>query len=273
MRASGLSSDWLGEWLSPESSSSYEFTCTHHSEIAEYIDDPANMARMIVESKSNTERLRTLFKRVKWLAPTRLSAPKTIQLRHGDFGEVLAIGLIETTSEFVVPVVKLRYEVESNQSTPGTDIVAFLTDEASERIVGLEFCETKVRASGKYNAKGAAVEAHDQLIVDRELSFADILDFVLQRLDEIDPPWADALEDYLSERGDPGAAYRIVIVIDRKDFTDDILDNLPESAQLCGPLHADIVHCDELRALIAETWTLVEPGLVQDDEAEGAEGD
>jgi hypothetical protein len=238
------------------------FTCTHHEEVEDFVEDAINMAKMIREAKSNTESFQKLFARITWLTPSRLERPKTVQLQHGDFGEALAIGLVEWSTTQLIPVVKLRYQVDKDQSQHGTDIVAFLLDDDAENIADMEFCEVKVRSSGRSNAKGAALEAHKQLTTDRDLCFADILDFIFQRLDESDPTSAAALERYLSRRDDPGGAYRIIVIVDRNDFSEDILDQLPAPPELCEPLHIDIVHCDELKALIAETWELVPPDVI-----------
>ena len=271
MQGSGITSAWLEDWITTTKSEEYPFSCAHHRDIEAYDNAAGSLAQMLRESKSDLARVRKLLQHVRWITPSRLEPPKTIQLRHGDFGEALAIGLIEWSTDYLVPVVKLRFQVDKDQSQHGTDIVAFILDETGTAIEGLDFCEVKVRTS-RSKVKGAAVEAHAQLSEDRGASFADILDFIYQRLDEKNPAWAEALETYLSERDDPEGQNRIVVIVDRDLYTEDLLTSLPQPPDLCEPLHVDVVHCGKLRDLIASTWELVPKDLIAGSDGDGATG-
>ncbi len=261
IRSSGIPAEWLEDWLDAADHTDRPYGYRDYTEVARPEDAPHRRAAMIRHAKCDPARLERLLNRVGWLATSaRLRPPRTVQGRHGDFGEVLAIGLIEVTTSYVVPIIKLRYQMDAEQSLHGTDIVGFLVfgADADRQIDNLEFAEIKVRTSGKSNAKKSALEAHNQLATDRTRMFADTIDFLSQRLDELDQTLSEAFDAYLASRDDgPDGDHRIVIVIDVDDFTDEILDNIPDPPQ-CAPLAVDVVRIAGLADLIAETWLFVE---------------
>jgi hypothetical protein len=125
---------------------------------------------------------------------------------------------------------------------------------APDEIDPLEFTEVKVSTSGKSNARTTALKAHNQLVDDRRAVFADTLEFLSQRLDELDPALSERFDEYLSSRHDgPEGANRIVVIVDADDYTDEILGNLPEPPG-CDPLVVDVVHVGDLAELIAAVW-------------------
>lgn len=258
--SSGVPSAWLPDWLKSTAHTDRPYGYTHRRELARPADLEAQLATMIAHAKCSPERLARLLERVKWLgASSRLAPPKTKQMRHGDFGEVLAVGVIETFVGHSVPVIKLRYQMDRDQSLHGTDIVAFLFDHGdSAELLSLEFVEVKVRASTRANAKSAVVDAHAQLVNDRRGKFTDTLEFLAERLEELSPGLSDAFDRYLASRDDePEGMHRIVLVIDEDHFQEAILDDLPVEDELCLPLDIDIIHVKNLEGLIATVWPLV----------------
>lgn len=251
-----MSAAWLSEWVTGATAYTRGLNVRHFRETARPAQAAELLGQMIREAKCDTARLRRLLERVSWFpASARLAKPKTVQLQHGDFGEVVAMGLIEVSTEFRIPVIKLRTQVDADQSLHGTDIVGFAISESPAlRISDMDFAEVKVRTSGVSNARKVAVEAHKQLIADAALNFTDVLDFVAQRLEERDPQLSLAFDDFLADRNGPDGSHRIVIVIEEDDYSDDILANLADEGDLCEPLEVDVVHVDDLKALIASTW-------------------
>lgn len=258
-RGSGIPASWLKTWLGSVTRSDPKVALRHFHEVTRPDEAAESLAEMIRSSKGDMRRLRRLLERASFLpGSARLRPPKTVQLRHGDFGEVLTIGLIETSTHLRVPVIKLRSQVDADQSLHGTDIVGFaLVEDPELRVIDLDFVEVKVRTSGRSNAKNAAVEAHEQLLEDRRVMFSDVLEFIAQRLEESDPELSRAFDDYLADRDGPDGTNRIVIVIEEDDYHQDILSNLTDRDNLCDPLAVDFVRLDGLADLIRETWELV----------------
>ena len=84
----------------------------------------------------------------------------------------------------LVPVRKLRYQIDPNQTLPGADVVGFVMADESAGIEDLEFVEVKYRTSPPADV---AVGAHDQLADDRESGYATTINFLANRLSESDP--------------------------------------------------------------------------------------
>lgn len=262
---SSIPADWLVEWLGGERLEGGEYTQANYREADRSPAIEMRLAQMIQSAKCAPARLARLLQRVGYLGPSaRLAPPQTIQGRHGDFGEVLAIGLLEALSGEYVPIVKLRYQMDRDQSLHGTDIVAFTLDEPDDgSITSLDFVEVKVSTSTKYNAKAAVLAAHDQLTSDRAKHFTDTLEFLAERLEETHPSLSAEFDNYLASRDDdPGGSNRIVMVIDRDIYEPSVLEDLPSPPDLCTPLHVDVLHVEKLRDLIAEVWPHVSETII-----------
>jgi hypothetical protein len=216
---------------------------------------------MIMDAKSDLSLTQRLLDRAGWTpAGARFRPSARIQVRHGDFGEVLTLGLLREFWGRAVPVVKLRVQTDPEQGLHGTDVVGFvlLHGEAGHTIDTLEFVETKVRIGVDANA---AAEAHTQLRDDIAEGFADTLDFLHQQLGRTDPSLLSAFEDYLADRREgPLGCYRICLIYDSAAWRETVLDALPE--ELVDPLSVDVVMIEGLRELIAAAWASVRPDLL-----------
>ena len=256
--------EWLPCWLQAQESEATGYTVSNFAELGRPADLADKLADMIMHAKCNPVSLRRLLARVGWLkASTRLAPSKRPQGRHGDFGEVLAIGLLQEFAEVHVPIVKLRVQMDSEQSLHGSDVVGFHWEEqgGDRRIVDLEFVEVKCRTTAN---KQQAATAHAQLVADRDLMFADTIEFIAGRLDELGQyDVLDAFESYLASReDDAGGHYRIVLIFDGEVWSGEELNQLPEEGELCAPLSVDVVLVEALRDLIDQTWAAVSPQLL-----------
>jgi len=249
-------SNWLRDWLTAAEVGTEPYSRSDFTEQARPPNIAEQLAVMLMDAKSDLELTKRLLDRLGWTrAGVRLRPSHRIQARHGDFGEVLTLGLLREFWGRTVPVVKLRVQMDPEQSLHGTDLVGFslLPVKIGNVIDTLEFVETKVRV-GVDNR--SAVEAHSQLHDDREKSFADTLDFVHQQLSRIDSDLLSAFEDYLADRRDGElGCYRICLVYDRDAWREEVLGALPE--ELVLPLSVDVVMIEELRSLIDAAWSAV----------------
>jgi hypothetical protein len=252
---------WLRDWLSAAEIATDPYTRSDLTEQERPADISDRLASMLMDAKSDLELTKRLLERAGWVpAGARFRPSHRIQVRHGDFGEVLTLGILREFWGRAVPVVKLRIQTDPEQGLHGTDIVGFvlLPDGAGHAIDTLEFVETKLRVGVDNDAAAAA---HDQLREDIESGFADTLDFLHQQLGRLDPNLLSAFEEYLGDRRDgPLGCYRICLIYDCEAWREAVLEALPD--ELILPLSVDVVMIEELRELIAEAWTSIRPDLL-----------
>lgn len=104
--------------------------------------------------------------------------------------------LLEIFDSYVVPIRKLRFQSDPEQTLHGTDIVAFRIAQDGT-IDELHFLECKL-STIRNLARG--VEAHNQLVDDRSQGYADTLAFLGERLGETHPALFQAFLAYLADR-------------------------------------------------------------------------
>jgi hypothetical protein len=252
---------WLRDWLAAAEAATDPYTRNDFTERERPADVAARLAMMLMDAKSDLALAKRMVDRLGW-NPTgaRLRPSKQVQGQHGDFGEVLTVGLLREFWGRSVPVVKLRFQTDPEQSLHGTDVVGFVfvPGATPSAIDTLEFVECKVSV-GVDNRPGA--KAHKQLKDDREGGFADTLDFLHQQLGRMGSELLGTFEDYLADRRDgPLGSYRICLVYDRDAWRETVLEALPD--ELVLPLSVDVVMIGGLRELIAASWASIGPSLL-----------
>jgi hypothetical protein len=204
------------------------------------------LADRLVHARTDPEFLRRMTEAVGWdRASARVRTEPTIGAK-GDLGEVLTIASLEDFDQFEVPVVKLRYQISAQQTLPGTDIVAFVSadDDSIER---LHFVETKLR-TGRDN--DAATAAHKQLADRKKKAFADILDFIGERLYEKHDGSFDVYEDYLANRdSDSLGSYEVSLVWESAEWNERVIDELDDADDLVDPLRVSVTGLSGLQEL------------------------
>jgi hypothetical protein len=123
----------------------------------------AYLAALVRRSKLDPTHVDRIATALGWGAIRARLAPGRPRVRRGEFGEVLAGGVAEEIEGWQVPVPKLRFQIDPEQTQPGTDIVAFMVDRAD--VTALLFLESKLRGSVDNQA---AVAAHSQLSDDQK---------------------------------------------------------------------------------------------------------
>jgi len=107
----------------------------------------------------------------------RNKAAKGFRLQRGDFGEIITNAILEEIFGYLIPIPKLRYRIDSDQSLPGTDSIAVKWDGTS--ITEVCYVETKTRSSSN---SVVAVEGYKQLVSDFGKPSCEMTEFVLARL-------------------------------------------------------------------------------------------
>lgn len=122
--------------------------------------------------------------------------PTAPNMRKGNFGEALMAIILEHLRGYYLPVPKLWFAIEGNQSLPATDFLALKIDK-NRSITEVCFVETKLRGSlDKY----AAVTGYRQLLEDYKLILPDILTFVASMLHYSKDPLFPIFASYMRDR-------------------------------------------------------------------------
>lgn len=205
----------------------YEFVVSRVSPTCDRQALVDGLVTLMSRNKSDPAVTADLLAAVGWttaVAPLRKGG---IAVRRGDFAEVLAAEAAEALDDLVVPIRKLRYQIDPTQTLPGSDVVAFVFDD-DEELDDLEFVEVKYRKDPDLDL---AVAAHDQLSDDRDRGYATTVNFLAHRLSETDPEMYESFLSFLASRGTKDSRHTVVLAFDEDNWTDEVaanLDDLPE---------------------------------------------
>jgi len=97
--------------------------------------------------------------------------PADVKVRHGDFGEIVTVGLYRRVRRWCVPILKLRYKQTPNQAVQGTDVLAFRFRQTPPVIA---VPEVKTRATRKRDLGREAYDSLEKVLdrLDESLHFA-----------------------------------------------------------------------------------------------------
>jgi hypothetical protein len=205
----------------------YKFILASVMAACERADLVEGLAQLMSRNKSDPQVTADLLAAAGWTSAVAALRKGRISVRRGDFAEVLAAEAAEALDEMVVPVRKLRYQIDPNQTLPGSDVVAFAFDDG-DSIDDLEFIESKYRTIPHVDL---AVDAHEQLAADREGGYATTLNFLANRLRETDADLYGAFMEFLRRRDVRDSRHTVVLAFERENWDDEIvanLDDLPE---------------------------------------------
>jgi hypothetical protein len=184
-----------------------------------------------------------------WEAVGARLTPSTVQVRHGDFGEMIATEILGEFGGLHVPVRKVRYQIHADQTLVGADVVALGLD--GEDVVSVHFAEAKYRGSADTSA---ADSAHRQLAEWHRNEFGDILFFVGSRLEELDPELYAAFFRYLKDIEARADCFHIVLVWEAQAWSDNVLHNLPDPQDQLSPLTVRVVLIENLDSLTGDAY-------------------
>jgi hypothetical protein len=138
----------------------YKFGLSSVAASCERAELIAGLATLMASNKSDPQVTADLLAAAGWAPAIAALRKGRISVRRGDFGEVLAAEAAEDFDGLVVPVRKLRYQIDPNQTLPGSDVVAFVfSDDGSDELDDLEFIESKYRTNPPTDI---AVDAHER---------------------------------------------------------------------------------------------------------------
>ena len=147
--------------------------------------------------------------------------PTNPNMKKGKFGEMIETSFMEESLDCIIPIKKWRGGITSNQSLPGTDIIAIRVKD--EKITEIIFVECKVTGT---NNNRIIVEAYAQLMKDKDKGFAESLSFVTTQMYDNNDPLAEKFIEYCLIKNRPNDSYRISAVYDKNNWDEKSLENL-----------------------------------------------
>ncbi len=204
------------------------------------------LATWVADNKTDPTVTADLVAAAGWAVATAPLLAGRISVRRGDFGEVLAAEAIEAFDDLVIPIRKLRYQIDPNQTLPGSDIVAFELGDDGD-LLGLHFCESKYRTKP---GRGIMVEAIDQLDGDREREFATTINFLAHRLRETDTELYGRFLSYLRLRSERTDSFGVCLTCDETASTDGPVEAAADLPEVAEPLMLRVVPLPDTIALI-----------------------
>jgi hypothetical protein len=165
--------------------------------------------------------------------------PTAPNIRKGNFGEALMAIILEHFQGYYIPVPKLWFAIEGNQSLPATDFLALKIDK-NKSISEVCFVETKLRGSSD---KYAAVKGYRQLLEDYRLSSPDILIFVASMLHYSKNPLFRIFASYMRDRRDPPNidSFHLGLCWENKLWNESVLKNLDDEEVVFDNLTVSVV--------------------------------
>lgn len=151
--------------------------------------------------------------------------PEKMNLRVGDFGEVLAGVVLESEEALIQPILKLRYRETSTWAMRLTDVFSIRIE--GDEITG--FCFSSVKAGITSPPQNVALDGYDQLVKDFNRPKPEILFFIQERLFEASD--FDQLErfDRVAARSEPiDRLHRLILVFDQEVWKESVIEHLDE---------------------------------------------
>lgn len=206
---------------------------------------------VLARAKSDPTVTAELLDAVGWTTAVADLRQGRIAVRRGDFAEAIAAEACEDFDGRLVPVRKLRYQIDPNQTLPGADVVGFVMADESAGIEDLEFVEVKYRTNPPADI---AVDAHDQLADDRESGYATTIKFLANRLKETDRELYGDFLTFLRERDVKDSWHTVALSFEATTWSDVIADNLDELEKHLPELWLRIMPFENAVALIDEIY-------------------
>ena len=212
------------------------------------------LAQALLDHKTDPTVFSDLVHVLGWETAFSTIEQTRISIRHGDLGEVIAAEAAQAFDGQMVPVIKLRYQIDPNQTLPGSDVVGFELDHDGG-ISNLRIYEAKFRINPSL---GILVDAHEQLTDAAMAQFATTIRFLAERLRESDSELYEALMIYLEDRGDTDSfSHAICLSCDGQGWNERSLDVLRETPGLLDPLLVRVALFIELRDLADSVWDAI----------------
>lgn len=239
----------------------YRFTSSILTPSCEREDLIDHLADMMSEAKSDPDVTAALVDAAGWnVAHANLGSGQDA-VRRGDFAEALAAKACKDIDHREVPVPKLRYQIDPNQTLPGGDVVGFVLSDDLKEVIHLEFIEVKYRTRPE---RDLAVEAHEQLASDRDRGYATTLSFMVRRLHEINRALYTATLAYLKAKDVRDSCHTIALAFDVDNWRDVVAEKLNDLEKHLPDLRLRLFPFADAANLIEDVYGALELGESDD---------
>lgn len=248
-------SEWL-EYKHRKGNTGFKF------DVIDYVEKPVKTNDMItkdfgkifVQNTIDYDYLKKLSGSIGWEKTKNEfilnTASKKKNMKKGRFGEMLSGSILEEFHKYSIPIHKLRYAITTDQSMPGTDLIAIKRND--NEILEMCFVESKLRTTSNTSA---ITEGYLQLENDIHGGIPAMLKFVMSRLYDKGDPLLQLIINYLISRTDSKDTFRIVATCDKKHWSEKSLTNLDDEINnFKHKLVVDIIQMEDLKTKVEECY-------------------
>jgi hypothetical protein len=174
--------------------------------------------------------------------------------RVGDFGELVATAVFRRLKQYTVPVLKLRFKLDPNESQRLIDVVAFQHLSRPGEVV-LAVTEVKTRTNTPTPLPPTlGIDAYKQLLEAVDERMGQSLTFIRKRLEEQGRVWlADRVEALLDDETYTLERY-LAFVVDEAAWRDVILERLDQHDRDAEHLCANVLLIGDLNSLVDDSY-------------------
>lgn len=255
----------VADWLepSPHPASTFSFDVTNLKETSQ-VPSSRELADLLTESYWGNSYLASIADRYGFDAVRdkflRSRAGARLQVRRGDFGEAVTADYLKRAEGYLVPVLKLRFKIATDQTLPGTDCVAFKL--SGTNLVEVVFVESKLRTSLDLSV---GVAGSQQLKQDADSATPEILTFMARQMRDSSNPLTVSFEEYLFNRNTDLDKYLLVVLHESSTWDERILDNVEDAELGLEPLHVYVATISDLKDISDSAFSVMGAEVIEDD--------
>ena len=255
----------VADWLkpSPRPASTFSFEVTDLKETPA-VPSSHELADLLAESYWGKDYLANIADRYGFEAVRdkflRSRAGARLHVRRGDLGEAVTVDYLKNVEGYLVPVMKLRYKIGTNQTLPGTDCVALKLSDAD--LAEVVFVESKLRTSLDLSV---AIAGSQQLKQDADSTTPEILTFMARQLRDANNPLTVPFEKYLFHRDTELDKFLLILLHESSTWDERILKNLEDEELDLEPLRVYVARVSDLKDLSDKAFSAMGTEVIEDD--------
>jgi len=189
-----------------------------------------------------------------------------LNVRQGDWGEILAGLMVSQFQGLSIPINKLQWKINKDKSVFGTDLIAFNQGEKIEDIYYYEI-KTRLKSHKKEGRKPhhgyISVLAHNSLLKDEGAPNEMIAEFLMRLfVNRKEYDMARKFSDIVKNPKNYNRKFELFFIVEQHEYTEAIFEELNNLPPTLAPLCITVIIIKDLRKLIDDTWADIEQRLV-----------
>lgn len=189
-----------------------------------------------------------------------------LNVRQGDWGEILSTLIITYFQDLEVPINKLQWKLNKDKSVFGTDLIAF---NKGSKINDIYYYEIKTRLNSHLkegtipNRNYISILAHNSLLKDEYTPNEMIADFLMRLYEsKQDYEMAKKFSDIVKNPKNYNRNFELFFIVEELNYSDKIFDELNSLPPQLSPLKITVIIIKDLQELINNTWLDIENKLI-----------